>query len=334
MVRAAVGKDISDHLAAGKMLNELQPLDLAEPAACNSRRVTLTRASSIQVRPVHWVWQERVPLGALSLVAGREGIGKSSITYTLAAEVTRGTLPGIHHGKPQAVVVCATEDSWAHTVVPRLMAAGADLDLVMRADVVTSDNGLGSLSLPADLAAVELALREVDAALLLLDPLMSRLDASLDSHKDQEVRQALEPLTSLADRTGVTILGIIHVNKGTGNDPLTSVMGSRAFTAVARSVLYVMRDPEDEAVRLLGQAKNNLGRDDLPTLTFTLEPAKVADTDEGEVWTSRVRWTGETSQRITEALAAATQDPETRTQVDECQVWLRDYLTGQGGQAP
>ncbi len=288
------------------MLNEPQPLDLGRAAQqqTNSRRVTLTRASSIQVRPVRWAWQDRVPLGGLSLIAGREGIGKSTVTYTLAAAITRGTLPGVHYGKPRAVVVCATEDSWAHTVVPRLMAAGADLDLVLRADVVTSGNGPGSLSLPADLTAVELALREVNAALLLLDPLMSRLDASLDSHKDQEVRQALEPLTTLADRTGVTMLAVIHVNKGAGNDPLTSVMGSRAFTAVARSVLYVMRDPEDDAVRLLGLAKNNLGRDDLPTLTFTLEPVKVADTDEGEVWTSRVRWTGETNQRITEARLA------------------------------
>ncbi len=309
-------------------------LDAAAPRAAHNRRVTLTRASSIKVRPVRWAWQGRVPLGALSLVAGREGIGKSSVTYTLAAAITRGTLPGVHHGKPRAIVVCATEDSWAHTIVPRLMAAGADLDLVLRTDVVTSDNGPGSLSLPADLTAVERALREVNAALLLLDPLMSRLDATLDSHKDQEVRQALEPLTALADRTSVTIFGIIHVNKGIGNDPLTSVMGSRAFTAVARSVLYVMRDPEDDAVRLLGQAKNNLGRDDLPTLTFALESVKVADTDEGEVWTSRVRWTGESSQRITEALAATVHDPDTRTQVEECSDWLRDYLTGQGGQAP
>ena len=69
---------------------------------------------------------------------------------------------------------------------------------------------------------------------LLLDPLMSRLDVALDSHKDAEVRQALEPLTAVGERTDCTMLGLIHVNKSTSNDPLTTLMASRAFAAVAQ----------------------------------------------------------------------------------------------------
>jgi len=71
----------------------------------------------------------------------------------------------------------------------------------------------------------------VDAALILLDPLLSRLDSSLDSHKDAEVRIALEPLVALADRSAAAVLGLIHVNKSGGQDPLDIVMGSRAFAA-------------------------------------------------------------------------------------------------------
>ena len=65
-------------------------------------------------------------------------------------------------------------------------------------------------------------------------------------------------------------------------------MGSRAFAAVARSVLYAMTDSDDETLRHLGLPKNNLGTVDLPTLDYRIESAKVADTDEGEVWTGRV----------------------------------------------
>ncbi|MGH4027293.1 MAG: hypothetical protein ACRDRV_22210 [Pseudonocardiaceae bacterium] len=53
----------------------------------------------------------------------------------LAAQVTQGTLPGIHHGHPRAVIYAATEDSWERTIAGRLKVAGADLNRVYRVDV-------------------------------------------------------------------------------------------------------------------------------------------------------------------------------------------------------
>ncbi|MGI8699615.1 MAG: AAA family ATPase [Nocardioidaceae bacterium] len=295
------------------------------------RRVTLTAASSIAVRPVKWLWTQRLALGTLALLGGREGIGKSTIAYTLTADITRGRLPGECHAKPRAVIVAATEDSWSHTIVPRLMAAGADLDRVYRVDVNTYDGTTVDLILPRDLRSLDDAVRRVDAALILLDPLMSRLDAKLDTHKDAQVRQALEPLVRVADASGAAILGLIHVNKSASTDALTTLMASRAFAAVARAVLFVMVDPDDETTRLLGQPKNNLGRTDLPTLTFRIESAHVTDTDEGPVWTGRVHWLGETSRSIQEALSSASEPSDARSATKEAAEWLVDHLTSQGG---
>lgn len=297
----------------------------------HARTVVLTSASSIKVRPVRWLWQDRVPLGSLALIGGREGIGKSTLAYTLAAQLTAGTLPGRCHGQPRAVIVAATEDSWAHTIVPRLMAAGADLERIYRVDVSTPEGAETTLVLPRDLADLEATVRAVDAALILLDPLMSRLEVNLDSHKDGEVRQALEPLVRVADRTGAAVLGLIHVNKSTSGDPLTLLMGSRAFAAVSRAVLFVVRDPEDDSIRLLGQEKNNLGRPDLPTLTFRIDSAVVAETDDGPVVTGRVHWLGETVRTIREALEATVETSEGRTATGEATMWLEDHLTSQGG---
>ena len=136
----------------------------------------------------------------ISLIAGREGIGKSLLAYTLAADISRGRLPGVHEGTPRSVIVAATEDSWSHTIVPRLMAAAADLGRIFRVDVTKDDGDPGALVLPADVAVVETAIGDHEAALLLLDPLISRLAAGLDTHKDAEVRQALEPIA--LSRTG------------------------------------------------------------------------------------------------------------------------------------
>lgn len=295
------------------------------------RSVRLTSAADIKIRPVHWMWEGRIALGTLALLGGREGIGKSTVAYQLAADLTRGRLPGAHFGEGRAVIVAATEDSWEHTIVPRLMAADADLALVYRVDVQTYAGFETGLSLPRDLKALAEAVQEVGAGLILLDPLMSRLDGKLDTHKDAEVRQALEPLVHIANATGAAILGLIHLNKSTSTDPLTMLMGSRAFAAVARAVLFCLVDPEDEGVRMLGQPKNNLGRTDLPTLGFGIVSAHVADTEEGPIWTGKVQWTGESSRSLSDALEAASEGSTVRTATQEAADWLADWLTAAGG---
>jgi hypothetical protein len=272
-------------------------------------------------------------LGALSLLGGREGIGKSTCAYQIVADITRGTLAGEFYGAPRAVAVAATEDSWPHTVVPRLMAAGADLDKVFRVDAQTAQDVETGLVLPEDLAGLKLMMKDLGAVLLLLDPLLSRLAPNLDSHKDADVRQALEPLVKAAQDCDASVLGIIHVNKSNSTDPLNSLMASRAFGAVARSVLFCMVDPDDdtEAKRFLGLPKNNLGRTDVPTLVFQINSKCVAETDDGPIWTGVLEWLGEVQQGMRSLIETSQLNSEDRTAKAEASVWLRDYLTDAGG---
>ncbi len=106
------------------------------------------------MRPVHWLWEQRIALGTLALLGGREGIGKSTVGYTLAADVTPDACRA-YAGQPKSVIIAATEDSWEHTIVPRLIAAGADLDRVYRVDVTTVAGVETGVSLPRDLTALE-----------------------------------------------------------------------------------------------------------------------------------------------------------------------------------
>lgn len=287
------------------------------------RHLVVQRASEIRLRRVLWLWEGRMAMGALSLLAGREGLGKSSLVMWLVAMVTRGTLPGNLFGSPRAVIIAATEDSWEHTLVPRLIAAGADLDLVLRVDVMTSRGFTVDLSLPDDIPAVKDLVEREGVALMVLDPLMSRLHG-LDTHKDSEVRIALEPLVRMADETRLSLIGLIHLNKNS-TDPLNAVMGSKAFTAVARSVSTVVPDDSDEEDRrrLFGTVKNNLGPALPASQVYTIETAEVP-TEDGPMPVGKLVWHGEVDTTIKAAMADAGMD--SRTAVQEAQLWLSDFL--------
>lgn len=244
------------------------------------------------------------------------------------ALATQGRLDGEFRDQKRAVIIVTTEDSWEHTIAPRLMAAGADRSLVYRAEVRTADDVMTGLSLPHDFPSLERVIRESGAALVILDPLLSRLDGDLDTHKDSDVRKALEPLVALANRTGVHVTGLIHVNKTQTTDPLTSLMASRAFVAVARAVLFVMKGPEEEGVRLVGLPKNNLGQTDLPTMRFEVEAVTVgADPDDGKPITApRMKWLETTDRSVEDALGVVFRAEKHRSKTDEAGDWLIAYL--------
>lgn len=302
-----------------------------DPQTGPSRSVRLTPATRICLRPTYWIWDGRIPLGTLVLGPGREGIGKSLFCAWLTAQLTTGTLPGIHHGTPRSVIYAATEDSWERTIAGRLHVAGADLTRVYRVDV----DYLGTtvpLALPRDCAALADQITTHDVALLILDPLISAVDPRININQE-ELRTALEPLSALADHTGAAIFGLAHFNKTAGTDVLSRITGSRAFAAVARAVIAFARDPHaTDSSCVLSQVKNNLGRLDLPSLRYHVESVTV-QTPEGPGQWGRLVFTGQTDTHV-EDLLTDTDTTDSAEDLDELDEWLRSYLAERGGSAP
>jgi hypothetical protein len=306
---------------------------ITEAALAPRRALKITRASEIEPEPVVWAWVDegegRVPAGALSVAAGREGTGKSSFGMWMAAHITRGTLPGSFHGRPRAVFYVAVEDSWKQTIVPRLIGAGADLELVYRVEAVEAEYGETTLSLPQDNSLMEQAITDHDVALVVLDPLMSCIGKGIDTHRERDVRLALDPLARMADRTGAVLLGIAHFNKGSSTDPASLITGSGAFKNVPRAVFGFARDDDNEC-RVMTQAKNSLGRADLPSLSYLIETTTVP-TRAGDAQVGRFVFTGRADRTVDEILSAGQETD--RGDRDNAAEWLRGYLESQGGEA-
>jgi len=207
-----------------------------------------------KIRRARWLWQFKYKTRGLGLMAGEEGMGKSMILCWLIARLTKGELDGEYLGTPINVAIVATEDDFEDTIIPRLMAAGADLERVT--EMVREERDVeGPISFPDDIRALKDLIQEKDIKLIVLDPFISRLSPRLDSHKDQQVRLALEPLSALAVDMDITLIGIIHVNKSGARNPLDAIMGSKAFSAVVRSTAMAIKTSDGD--RLLCFPKNN-----------------------------------------------------------------------------
>ena len=87
-------------------------------------------------------------------------------------------------------------------------------------------------------------------------------------------------------------------------------MGSAAFGNVARAALGFARDTEaEDGSCVISQAKNNLGRLDLPSLRYRIDPASV-DTDEGPAEVGKLIMLGESDRRY---LTSSATVPESRS---------------------
>lgn len=231
------------------------------------------RLHEVQPRAVEWLWPNRVPLGKLTLLSGDPGLGKSLISLDMAARVSAGRpwfdCQDTDNPVGSAVLLTAEDDA-ADTIVPRLIAAGADLrrivaiEAVERKDFDTGERRRCPFSLDRDLSALEAAITSLgDCRLAVVDPVSAYLGSN-DSHVNSEIRALLAPLAEMASRCRVAVVVVNHLNKGaSGGKAMYRSSGSLAFVAAARAAWGVAADQQDPSGRrrLVVPIKNNLGPD-------------------------------------------------------------------------
>jgi hypothetical protein len=278
LLEAAIAAGLTDAearrtIASGWTAGAADPRTLLERSkgVKSSSRIAVTRTfDQIEARPVSWLWKHRVPFGMITLVDGRPGAAKSTMALDIAARLTRGE-PMPSEDSPlrrRSILIVAAEDSATHTIKPRLELAGADLSRVHILDFVRVGELERLVSLPNDVDLIEGKIAELDVGLVIFDSLMSCLGGR-DSYKDADVRSALLPLATIADRSGAAIVCLRHFTKAPGGSALMKGVGSIAFSAVARSVLVVGHDASDASRRVVASAKSNLSPEP-PSLEFCL----------------------------------------------------------------
>lgn len=315
-------------LAAAETVRE-QPGDKFSQGSAADSRLDMVFASTVKPRKIRYAFARRLPIGTVSLLAGEGGLGKSSLLALLTAQATRGELEGDLYGQPATVLVASAEDAVAEVLVPRLMAAGADLTKVA---FIGIGNGI---NLPDDVDRIAERAQETDARIITIDPLVAFIPSSSNTYRDQDVRRVIAPLSRLAEEQELTMVTVLHLNKSESSSALSRIGGSVGFKNAARSVLIVGRDPEDPDGerghrRVIAHAKSNYGAE-APSLLMRIEGREIQTEDGETIPTSRVVLMGETAVEADDLVRHQT--PDERSASDEAAEFLRDMLAEGPAQA-
>lgn len=232
----------------------------ARPAAPSSADgPVLINLGDVAPEMVTWTWPQRVARGKLTVLIGEVGTGKTRVTIDMTSRSTR-RLPWPDGGEaPEGdVLMLTSEDGLADTVRPIVDRQGGDpsrVHVLRAVRIAGLDTGF---NLDRDLPALEQALIQTKAVLLIISPLSAYL-GSKNSYQDSEIRGILTPLAALAEQYRVAVVGIMHLTKAAQRRILLRAQGSVAFVAQARTVLVCGKDEQVPGRFVFASVKNNLG---------------------------------------------------------------------------
>ena len=293
-----------------------------------NRTVSIRCGAGIKPQPITWLWDGWLPAGKLTILAGAAGTGKTTLALGLAAALTSGgRWPDASHCTAKGnVLIWSGEDVADDTLVPRLIASGADLRRCYFIDGITENGERAPFDPAQDILSLHHAVKGMGGvSLLIIDPIVSAVAG--DMHRANDVRRSLQAVVDFAEAHQCAVIGITHFAKGgAGKAPQDRVIGSQAFGALARMVLVAAKE-EDGTRRVLARAKSNIAPDD-GGVSYSLGLTTI----DGGIEATHAIWEGVIEGTAREILGEVEHDEDgTSDERDDLERMLIDTLTSNGG---
>lgn len=235
--------------------------------------IPLRTADQFDGSPMRFVWYPFIPCGEYSIMAAAGGSGKGMAACLISAYLSRGlplpedepcpdSLRAFPYREPQNVLFISSEDTGGQ-IRARLGVSHADLSRVY---VVPKDDAAGlDFSTGAGLRWLEKTIRDHAVRLVIVDPVQAFIGGETDMNRAAKMRTILSGISRVAGDTKSGILLIAHTSKKAQETDLNGgILGSVETVNAARSVMCIMRDPEDEnpftSKRLILHTKTNNSR--------------------------------------------------------------------------
>ncbi len=232
----------------------------------------------VQERSIDWLFPGYVPLGMMTVVAGRPGCGKSTLTTDWASRVSRGVgwPPGNGECEQGTTLIFTAEDPFDCVVKPRLRAAEADCRYVLGVEGVGDQLSpdVDPVQLDKHRGLFERAIERHRPRLVIVDPLSGYL-GDTNPNANGEIRRILTPLARLADEHEFALVVVEHLNKRRDMTAMERISGSVGLPGLARMVFLVEHGETDQDPKEVHCVKSNIAPKP-PGLAFRLDNNAVA----------------------------------------------------------
>jgi hypothetical protein len=279
-----------------------------------TRRPDLVPLSSVESKPVPWLWRPYLAYGMIHLLSGEPGCGKTWLALAFAAALTVGKIPYVGEPcRPHDVVYLSIENDPEYVVRPRFDSLKGDSDrLHVLQGAVTGEGPKARREgvRLSDIPLLDAALKQTKARLLVVDPIQSFLGGEVDMHRSNETRPILDNLKTLARKHGTSLLILRHFAKATAGSPMNRGLGTIDLTAAARTEMHAGRRDQQSA---MVHVKTNIG--------------PIGESIGYELKDDVFLWTGATSISALD-LAANGMAEEDRDAISEAAQYLEDTLKG------
>ncbi|MFC2079178.1 AAA family ATPase [Candidatus Bipolaricaulota bacterium] len=218
----------------------------------NKRPPSLRLSDLNSMAEVDWLWDGWIPKGALTLVVGETGVGKSWLSCYFIACAT-GVLEWPSDASTLKHKVCLLEtESMSAEYGRRLVRMGLREDSGLILPFREEEGKWYVPQLPDDLEElVEPFVVDGGPWVVVVDSLSGA--HSLKENKS-EMRSLLQALSTFADKHGVPVIAMHHLNKATGQHgsllTLDRVRGSSTITQFSRSVIGLEPQTQDGRVHV------------------------------------------------------------------------------------
>ncbi|QIG92784.1 AAA family ATPase [Bradyrhizobium sp. 6(2017)] len=307
----------------------------------NGKSYELVCAKDVIIRAKQWVWPGHLLRGAQELLTGIPGLGKSQTQIHFIGCVSAGLAwpDGAKALPPANVIMLTAEDVLQDEVVPRLLAANANVERVHILKKIRKDGQDRQFLLGEDLDMLARAVAEIgEVGLITIDPITAYMGGKVDSHRTTEVRSQLGPLKDFAEGHNIAISTITHPPKSAGQKAIDHFIGSQAFIAAGRIGHVCVGEVEEEADGtktptgryLFANAKNN-PHTKMPTLAYRIAETVVgrdAETHDN-IAAPHVVWEGAVDITADQAVGAASQGEgkkKQRGQQEKVQAFLQSIM--------
>ena len=215
--------------------------------------LVIVRLSDVEPQIQPYLWRGRIPSASSTLIGGKQGCTKNLFAYDVIARVTTGSAwPDEPRGlrrEPQQVILLEAEEHLESSIVPRIVAAGADPSRVhfVKGAPTQNPDRTRLISIQSDAERIESLVRRLgDVGLVVVSPVTSYLGTVEQNSNEQVRNEIIHPLKTLAETVGCAVVILKHPNKDWKNaDPLERIGGSAAWTETMRCVVFIGTDPDE-----------------------------------------------------------------------------------------